>query len=129
MIPYSPVTPPLSPYPICTLHSSLCLYEGAHPFKLSHPTAPASPLCRGIKSSQDQTPSLLLLSRKAILCYISIWSHESLQVYFLVGGLVSRKTEWSGQHMLFLFGSRTHKIKNGKNIEMSSQCQEILDHN
>jgi hypothetical protein len=32
---------------------------------------------------------------KTILCYISSWSHGSLQVYCLVGGLVLRRFEGS----------------------------------
>ena len=43
-----------------------------------------------------------MLSGKAILCYICIWSHGSLQVHSLVGGLDSGRTGWSGLPMLFL---------------------------
>ena len=39
--------------------------------------------------------------RQAILCYICIWSHGSLQVHFLVGGLASKRTGLSGRPMLF----------------------------
>jgi hypothetical protein len=42
-----------------------------------------------------------LLSWKAILCYICIWSHGALQVYSLVGFLDSGRTGWSAQPMLF----------------------------
>jgi hypothetical protein len=42
-----------------------------------------------------------LLSGKAILCYICIWSQVYLQVYSLVGGVVSGRTVWSGQSVLF----------------------------
>jgi hypothetical protein len=38
--------------------------------------------------SQDQRPLLPLIFNKAILCYICSWSHGSLHVYSLVGGLV-----------------------------------------
>jgi hypothetical protein len=62
------------------------------------------PLCWGIKSPQDQGPPLPLLSGKAILCYICIWSHGSLPVYSLVGGLVPGSTRLSGQLMFFLWG-------------------------
>ena len=42
---------------------------------------PSIPLCWGIKSSQDQESSvLLMMSDKAILCYICSWSHGSLHV-------------------------------------------------
>jgi hypothetical protein len=43
---------------------------------------------------------------KPILCYICSWSHGSLPVYFLVGGLVPSISEWSGYLALFfLWGS------------------------
>jgi hypothetical protein len=42
----------------------------------------------GIDSSQDQGPLLPLTTDKAILCYICGWSHRSLHVHSLVGGLV-----------------------------------------
>jgi hypothetical protein len=41
-----------------------------------------------ILPSQDQGLLLSLMSNKAILCYIYDWSHESLHVYSVVGGLV-----------------------------------------
>ena len=34
------------------------------------------------------------MSDKAILCYIYIWSHESLHVYSLVSGLVPGSPGW-----------------------------------
>ena len=63
------------------------------PFLISHlltnPPTPASlswhSLHWGIEPAQDQGPLLPLMSNKAILCYICGWSHESLQVYSLVG--------------------------------------------
>jgi hypothetical protein len=67
---------------------------------LSHPSSPCSlthllllpcpgiPLHWGIHPSEDQGPLLSLMSHKAILCYICSWSHESLHVYSLVGGLI-----------------------------------------
>jgi hypothetical protein len=33
---------------------------------------------------------------KGILCYICSWSHGSLHVYYLVGGLVPEKSGESG---------------------------------
>jgi hypothetical protein len=42
----------------------------------------------GIQPSQDQGPLLPLMTDKAILCYICGWSHGSLLLYSLVGGLV-----------------------------------------
>jgi hypothetical protein len=57
----------------------------------SHPLpthCPRIPLCLGIDPLQDQGSPLPLITDKAILCYICGWSHGSLDVYFLVGGLV-----------------------------------------
>ena len=45
-------------------------------------------LCWVIKLSQDQGPPLPLMPDNTILCYICSWSHGSLRVYSLVGGLV-----------------------------------------
>jgi len=42
----------------------------------------------GNEPSQDQGLFLLLMLDNAILCYICGWSHVSLHVYLLVGGLV-----------------------------------------
>jgi hypothetical protein len=49
---------------------------------------PGTPLHWGIEPSQDQGPLLPLMTNKATLSYICSWSHESLYVYSLVGGLV-----------------------------------------
>jgi len=49
---------------------------------------PSIPLLWGNVSLQGQGPPLSLMLDKAILCYISSWSHGSLLMYFLVGGLV-----------------------------------------
>jgi hypothetical protein len=35
------------------------------------------------------------MSDKAILCYMCIWSHDSLHAYSLVGGLVPGSSGWS----------------------------------
>jgi hypothetical protein len=48
----------------------------------------AIPYFPNVKPSQDQGPLLPLMSNKTILCYICGWSHGSLHVYSLVGGLV-----------------------------------------
>ena len=86
-----------SPSHIHCLSNPLCLHEGAPPpTKLLLPHHSSIPLCWGIKSPQDQGPPLPLLSGKAILCYICIWSHGSLQVHSLVGDLDSGRTEWLG---------------------------------
>jgi hypothetical protein len=67
---------------------------------LSHPSSPCSPtqplsfpcpgipLQWGIKSSQDKGSVLPLMSIKALYCYVCSWSHGSLHVYPLVGGLL-----------------------------------------
>jgi hypothetical protein len=69
---YQPPIPHLPPPP-------LCLYEGVllitHPFP---PHCSSIPLRWGIKPPQDRGPPLPLLSGKAILCYIFIWSQGSL---------------------------------------------------
>jgi hypothetical protein len=72
------------------LLSLSCLFEGAPPtIHTLLPQCPNIPLHWGIKPPQDQGPPLSLMSYKAILCYICSWSHGSLHVYSLVGGLVS----------------------------------------
>ena len=50
----------------------------------------------GIGPSQDQGSFLPLMSNKVILCYIYSWSHGSLHVYSLVGGLVPGSSGGSG---------------------------------
>ena len=47
-------------------------------------------------SFTDHGPPLPLMPDNAILCYICDWSHGSLHVYPLVGGLVSRSSGESG---------------------------------
>jgi hypothetical protein len=85
-------TPLQSLHLIPSLPPPLCHYEGAPP--LTYPLPPHHsniPLCWDIKPPQDQGPSLPLMPDKDILSYICIWSHGSLHVYSLVGGLVSGK--------------------------------------
>ena len=53
-------------------------------------------LCWVIKSSQDQKPPLPFMPDKLILWYLFNWSHESLHVYTLFGGLVPGSSEDSG---------------------------------
>jgi hypothetical protein len=77
-----PVSPPLFP---CS---------PTHPLLLP---GPGIPLYWGLEPSQDQGPLLPLMINKAILCYICSWSHGSLHVYSLVGGLVPGS---SGGHWL-----------------------------
>jgi hypothetical protein len=56
-----------------------------------------------IEPSHDQGPLLPLMSNKAILCYIGGWSHGSLHVYYLVGGLVPVSSWGSGWLILLFF--------------------------
>lgn len=60
-----------------------CFYKGAHPPTHSlQPHLPSIPIHWGIKSSQDQGRTLPLKPNKAILCYISSWSHGFPSVLF-----------------------------------------------
>jgi hypothetical protein len=66
---------------------------------LSHPLLPhlpSIPLHWDIEPLQDQGTSLPLMPDKAILCYICCWSHGSLHLYSLVGGLVPGSSGWVG---------------------------------
>jgi hypothetical protein len=72
-----------------------CFYEGAPPpTYLIPPQCPGIPLHWGIKPSQHQEPLLPLMPDNVILCYICSWSHGSLYVYSLVGGLVLWGVWW-----------------------------------
>jgi hypothetical protein len=55
----------------------------------------------GIKSPWDKGKLLPLLSGKAILCYIFIWSHGSLHVHSLAGDVDFERTGWSSHPILF----------------------------
>jgi hypothetical protein len=72
------------------------------PFPLP-PLHPRIPSQWGIDPSQGQGPLLPLIPDKAILCYICCWSHGSLYVYYLVGGLVSGNSPGSGWLIMFFF--------------------------
>ena len=80
-----------SPFPFASIR--VLLHPPTHPLL---PHLSSIPLHWGIKPPQDQGPPLPLMPDKAILCYICIWSHGSLHVYSLVGGLVSGSSGWSG---------------------------------
>jgi hypothetical protein len=69
-----------------------------HPFR--HFCPPIS-LHWAIEPSQDRGPLLPLMPNKAILCYIYGWSHGTLHVYSLVGGLVPGSSGGSGWLILF----------------------------
>ena len=80
----------LSPFLVLSLETpsllpSCCFYEGAY---ILPPPHPGIPLHWGMKLSQDQGPLLPLMSNKSILCYICSWSHGTLHLCSLVGGLV-----------------------------------------
>lgn len=97
-LPSYPSTTPPPHHPTSTPFPYPFLYEGAP--SPTYPLPPyyySIPLCWGIKPPQDQGPPLPLLSDKAILCYICVWSHESLPVHFLVSGLVSGSTGLASQ--------------------------------
>jgi hypothetical protein len=73
------------------------------PYFYKSAPCPHTPLHFGIEPSQDQGPLLPLMSDKAILCYICSWSHLSLHVYSLVGGLVPGNSGGSGWLILLFF--------------------------
>jgi len=86
---YSSILSPFHPlsYPP-TL--SPCFYEDVPtPTYPLQPQRPVITLHWGNHTTQDQGLLLLLMLNNAILCYICSWSHGSLHVYSLVGGLVS----------------------------------------
>ena len=69
---------------------------------------PGIPLHWGIEPSQEQGPLLPLISSKAVLCYICGWSHGSLHVSSLVGGLVPGSSGSTGWFILLflIWGSK-----------------------
>lgn len=77
-----PVSPPQTLYPL-----PLPLW-GSLPTHSLLPQHPSIPLGWVIEPPQDQGAPLSLAPDKAILYYICSWSHESLHVYSLFGGLV-----------------------------------------
>jgi hypothetical protein len=102
------VTPPQTPHPI----SALCPPSFASMMVLPHlpnhscPTlVPVSSYTRA-PSSGPRTPTLPLMSDKAILCYICICNYGSLPAHSLVGGLVHGSNGWSGQSTLFFLWGR-----------------------
>ena len=86
------------PHPTSALPPPLCIWKGApSPTHNFLPNCSSIPLHWGIKPQQDQWPPLPLLSDKAILRYICIWSHGSHPVHSLVNGLFPGTAGWSGQ--------------------------------
>jgi hypothetical protein len=89
----NPLSHPLSP----------CFFEGVpHPLPTPRPGIPTlgHQACIG---SRGQGPLLPLMPVKAILCYICGWSHGSLRVYSLVGGLVPGSSGENGWLILLLY--------------------------
>jgi hypothetical protein len=83
-----PSFPSANPHPI---PPSSSFYEGVPPSTYPLPLPdPGIPLHWGIEPSQEQRPLLPVMPYKAILNYICSWSHGSLHVYSLDGGLVPR---------------------------------------
>jgi hypothetical protein len=82
------VSPLKSPHPIPFSFTSKRVLPHHHPPTHLPPHTSSIPLWWSNRSLQDQGPPLPLMPNKAILCYICSWSHGSLHVYSLVGGLV-----------------------------------------
>jgi hypothetical protein len=97
MIPQLPIHQPPIPQP-SSPPFTLPLW-GCSP---THPPSPAAPLQHppvlGHETSTGSRASPHI--DKAILCYLCIWSHGSLPIYSLIGGLVPGSTGWSDQLML-----------------------------
>jgi hypothetical protein len=97
-----------------------CFYEGTpppiHPLQ---PHCPSIPLPWGIKPPLDQGPPFLLMPEKAVLCDMCSWSHGSLQVYSLVGGLVPGNSGGACWLILlfFLWGCKSLQL-----LSPSSKC-------
>ena len=89
LVTHPPLPPPIIPPPLPS--------PTHYVMRVLPPHHSSIPLCWGIEPPQDQGPPLPLLSDKAILCYICIWSHESLPIHFLVSGLVSGSTGLASQ--------------------------------
>jgi len=97
---------------------SPCFYNGVPPPIHSFPTShPNIPLHWGIKPWQDQGLILPLVPNKAILCYICNWSHGSVHVCFLGGGLVPVSSGW----LVFLFF-----LWNGKLLQLLQSFHQLL---
>ena len=78
MLSLFPISPPQTPY---CLSPTLCFYEDApQPADPLLPQRPSIPLSWVMEPPQDQGTSLPVIPNKAILCYISSWSHGSPNV-------------------------------------------------
>ena len=84
--PFQP--PPPSEYPIPS-HLSLILWGCSNTHQPTPPSLPLTSPPLGHRALIGPRASLLpLIPDKVILCYICCWSHGSLHVYSLLGGLV-----------------------------------------
>jgi len=100
MLPPFPVSPLETSNAFSSSPTSMRVLPPTHSLPLPHP---GIPLHYSIAPSQDQGPLLPLMPDKAILHYICSWSHGSLHVYSLVGGLVPGSSYVSGWLILLLF--------------------------
>ena len=67
------------------------------------------------------------MSEKAILCYIYSWSHGSLHVYSLVGGLVPGRSWGSGWLILLFFDGVANHFSSFSPLSNSSTGDPIGD--
>ena len=94
------VSPSETSYPISPPPESMRML--LHPPTHSPASCLGIPLHWGIKHPQAQGPLLLLMSNKAILCYICSQCHGSFYLYSLVGGPVPRSSGGFGLLTLLL---------------------------
>jgi hypothetical protein len=95
-----PVSPLKNPSPILSPPASMRVFT--HLLTHSHlPPCPGIPPHWGMEPSQDQGSLFPLMSESAILRYICSWSHGTLYVYYLVGGLVPGSAGESAWLILF----------------------------
>ncbi|XP_032771725.1 uncharacterized protein LOC116911939 [Rattus rattus] len=110
-----------------------CFYEDAsppthpsHTLTSSHPLPthqPAFPYTGKKEPSQDQELLFLLMPDNAILYYIGSWSHGSLHVYSLVGGLVP---ENSGGGLIHLQDDYLVMLKAIRILVQERQTQDAV---
>jgi hypothetical protein len=100
-------TPLPLPHPISAFCLPIWEYSPTHPH--SHSSLVQHTPTLGHHTSLGQRASLLFLG-KVILWYIYVWSHRSLLVNSLVGGLVSGRTERSGQTVVLPMGLQSPPV-------------------
>ena len=102
------VTPPQAPTPHLPLLPPICLYDRTplptqpflhHPLSpaslmLSHSIPPASPYTAVSGLHMTKGPSLSLMSEKAILCCLCIWSHTWFPPCVVLGCWSSPWEHW-----------------------------------